>query len=84
MNHRHLPECIAGILLTASLLTACQREARSVDFFVANEPEARRVQEACTSGSIRGPECENARAALATIAANRMLDYKPTPATERR
>ena len=83
MNHLHLSRA-AVILLTAALVTACQREARSVDFFVADEPEAKRVQEACTSGSIRGLECEYARTALATIAANRMLDYKPAPATEKR
>ena len=79
----HRPSRLAWVLLLAMSLAACQSEPRSVDFFVANEAEAKRVQESCTAGSTRGPECDNARTALATIAANRMLDYKPAPATGR-
>lgn len=80
---RRHPAGSAGILLLMTFLGACQGEPRSVDFFVANEAEAKRVQENCTAGSTLSPECENARTALATIAANRMLDYKPARATGR-
>lgn len=78
MSRDRLALAVAGSLAAVMMagLGACQGEPRGVDFFVANEAEAKKVQEGCTSGATRGQECENARTALAKIAANRMLEFK--------
>lgn len=55
-------------ILAAVALAGCQKnpqqQARSEDYFNAHIAEARKVVAACTSGSERGPECENAHLAV--------------------
>lgn len=80
---RHRSTGFCAILAVVAALGGCQSEPRSVDFFEAHEAEAKKVQESCSSGSTRGPECENASIGLARIQANRMLEFKPTRAPEK-
>lgn len=56
------------VILAAFALAGCQKnpeqQARSEDYFTAHITEARNVVAACTSGSQRGLECENAHMAV--------------------
>lgn len=55
-------------------LAACDR-ARSASHFVAHADERQTVLAGCTSGSVRGRECDTAAAAAATAKHQQAEDY---------
>lgn len=69
---------LTAAILAAFVLAGCQRDpqqqARSEEYFNAHIAEARKLVAACTSGSERGPECENAH--LAVDEADRKADVE--------
>lgn len=45
------------------------REARGVQYFVANVDEARQIVQGCRDGSVRGAQCANAEEAIIKVEA---------------
>lgn len=61
------------MLVAALCLSGCQAKPRSASYFEAHPEDAQRVVMACKDGTHRGGECENARAGLAAIEADKRL-----------
>jgi hypothetical protein len=65
------------VIATATAIlgvAACDR-ARSASYFVAHANERQAVLAGCTSGSVRGRECDTAAAAAATAKHQEAEDY---------
>lgn len=57
------------------ILSACDRQPRSEEYFSAHLDEARRVVAECRKGSIRGEECGNAAYAVNLARAQALRDH---------
>jgi hypothetical protein len=67
----------ASLVALTVLLAGCSPPARSTSFFEAHPAEVDSVLAACTAGSQRGAECDNANLAKAHRAADdRMSQFK--------
>jgi hypothetical protein len=67
----------AAILALGTIVAGCSPPARSTSYFEAHPAEVDSVLTACTAGSQRGAECDNANLAKAHRAADdRMSQFK--------
>jgi hypothetical protein len=60
---------------TLAILSACNRQPRSEEYFSAHLDEARQVVAECRRGSIRGEECGNADYAVKLARAQALRDH---------
>ncbi|BAU94182.1 MULTISPECIES: EexN family lipoprotein [Hyphomicrobiales] len=73
MNARStLPPTMLFVALT--ILTGCDRDPRSAEFFAAHPDEARTVLASCTAGTQAGPECANAKDGLSDFTRKQSID----------
>lgn len=59
------------VVAVLSAIGGCSPPARSVSYFQAHPDEAQATATQCTSGAVRGKECENAAAAVQLLAADK-------------
>lgn len=73
-----------ALLLLPLIVAAagCQEQApRSVEYFAAHEAEAKAVVADCSTGAVRGAECDNATAGLRRIASAKAMQHVEQPTT---
>ena len=68
---------VALTLLVCAEMVGCSAQPRSASFFAAHLDAAKAVVADCRTAAHRGPECENAEAAVASAARDaRMREFR--------
>ncbi|EBG4516806.1 hypothetical protein FIZ21_23065 [Salmonella enterica] len=55
---------IYAILVTTLFLTGCNDQVYDVDYYFANQNEAKKIIEQCKAGEVTDKNCDNAKEAM--------------------
>lgn len=70
---------VAGVIVSAALLTGCNDKICDTDYWFAHQDEAKQTLEKCKSGEMANQNCDNARAA---ISKQKRLDWDDKHSSE--